>query len=323
MGMLSSKETPVIWRGPMASRLVQQFFLRSRLGRARLSAGGSPAGNGGRSAHDCPDGRARGSRDRYDTAGGRPDDRRKGTPDVPARCAFPCSGVIENMSSFACPHCGERTEHLLDRRRRGSGRRTWGCPSWVASRLIRGWWSPVTKERPRSSRDPGSPAAGAYREIARRVALEVARSNQAERGGVAESITARKPTPLVVRWHDGSEDRFGFEYLRNHCPCATCVDEWSGKRRSLTLLLTDQFRAPGKLVPVGNYGVQIHWNDGHETGIYSHHLLRRLARQQEEAPAPGGLNCLTPECGSSHRHRGRRPPNSHVGLPYGANRHPV
>ena len=137
---------------------------------------------------------------------------------------------------------------------------------------------------PTVARDPGSPAAVAYREIARRVALEVARSNQAERGGVAESVRTESDA-VVVRWHDGSEDRFGFEYLRNNCPCATCVDEWSGKRRSLTLLLPTNF-APRKLVPVGNYGVQIHWNDGHETGIYSHHLLRparQTARRGSDA----------------------------------------
>ena len=135
-------------------------------------------------------------------------------------------------------------------------------------------------------RDPASPAAAAYREIARLVALEVARSNQAERGGVAESVRVEGGA-VAVRWHDGREDHLGFEFLRNHCPCATCVDEWSGKRRSLTLLLPTNF-APSKLVPVGNYGVQIHWNDGHETGIYSHHLLRRLAKQQEDAPTPVG-----------------------------------
>ena len=128
-------------------------------------------------------------------------------------------------------------------------------------------------------RDPDSPAAAAYREIARRVSLEVARSNQGEHGGAAESVRVEGGA-VVVRWREGGEDRLGFEYLRNHCPCATCVDEWSGERRSLTLLLSTAF-APKRLVPVGNYGVQIHWNDGHETGIYSHQLLRRLARQQE------------------------------------------
>ena len=147
----------------------------------------------------------------------------------------------------------------------------------------RGSWPPATPGFPPWLRDRESPAAAAYREIARRVSLEVARANQDGRAGVAESVTAVDGA-LRVRWSDGSEDRLDFEMLRNHCPCATCVDEWSGRRKSLTLLLPSDF-GPRQLVPVGNYGVQIHWSDGHETGIYSHQLLRRLARAHDRAAA--------------------------------------
>ena len=284
MGMLSSRETPVIWRGPMASRLVQQFFSGVVWGELDYLLVDLPPGTGDVQLTIAQTAALAGA-------------VIVTTPQAVARTIaekglrmfqpvrVPVLGVIENMSSFACPHCGERTDIFST----GGGAEVagdLGLPFLGGVPLDPRVVVAGDEGTPTVARDPESPAAIAHRQIARRVALEVARSNQAERGGVAESVTVEGGA-VVVRWYDGSEDRFGFEYLRNHCPCATCVDEWSGKRRSLTLLLPTNF-APRKLVPVGNYGVQIHWNDGHETGIYSHHLLRRLARQREDAPTPVG-----------------------------------
>ena len=284
MGMLSSKETPVIWRGPMASRLVQQFFSGVVWGELDYLLVDLPPGTGDVQLTIAQTAALAGA-------------VIVTTPQAVARTIaekglrmfqpvrVPVLGVIENMSSFACPHCGETTNIFST----GGGEEVaqdLGLPFLGGVPLDPRVVVAGDAGTPTVVRDPGTPAAVAFREIARKVALEVARSNQSERGGVAESVRV-EGNAVVVRWHDGPEDRFGFEHLRNHCPCATCVDEWSGKRRSLTLLLPTNF-APKKLVPVGNYGVQIHWNDGHETGIYSHHLLRRLARQREEVTSPVG-----------------------------------
>ena len=284
MGMLSSKETPVIWRGPMASRLVQQFFSGVVWGELDYLLVDLPPGTGDVQLTIAQTAALAGA-------------VIVTTPQAVARTIaekglrmfqpvrVPVLGVIENMSSFACPHCGEHTNIFST----GGGKEVaedLGLPFLGDVPLDPRVVVAGDEGTPTVVRDPESPAAVAYREIARKVALEVARSNQAERGGVAESVRMEGGA-VVVRWHDGGEDHLGFEYLRNHCPCATCVDEWSGKRRSLTLLLPTNF-APRQLVPVGNYGVQIHWNDGHETGIYSHHLLRRLAKQQTEQPTPVG-----------------------------------
>lgn len=274
MGMLSSKETPVIWRGPMASRLVQQFFSGVVWGELDYLLVDLPPGTGDVQLTIAQTAALAGA-------------VIVTTPQAVARTIaekglrmfqpvrVPVLGVIENMSAFACPHCGETTDIFST----GGGEEVahdlglaflGGIP--LDPRVV----SAGDEGRPTVIRDPESPAALACRAIARRVSLEVARANQRERGGSADSVRV-EGGKVAVRWADGTEDRLGFEYLRNHCPCATCVDEWSGQRRSLTLLLPSNF-APKQLVPVGNYGVQIHWNDGHQTGIYSHHLLRRLAR---------------------------------------------
>ena len=284
MGMLSSKETPVIWRGPMASRLVQQFFSGVVWGELDYLLVDLPPGTGDVQLTIAQTAALAGA-------------VIVTTPQAVARTiaekglrmfqpvGVPVLGVIENMNSFVCPHCGEATAIFST----GGGEevaRDLGLPFLGGVPLDPRVVAAGDEGEPTVVRDPDSPAASAYREIARRVSLEVARSNQAERGETAESVRVENGV-VVVRWNDGREDRLGFEYLRNHCPCATCVDEWSGRRRSLTLLLPTSF-APRKLVPVGNYGVQIHWSDGHDTGIFSHQLLRRLARRQEttaETPA--------------------------------------
>jgi DUF971 family protein len=82
---------------------------------------------------------------------------------------------------------------------------------------------------------------------------------------------------LGIDWSDGHKGVYPVRYLRQQCPCAACVDEWSGERRlkaddvPLFIMLQD-------IQPVGRYALQFKWSDGHDTGIYSYSLLRRLCR---------------------------------------------
>jgi DUF971 family protein len=79
---------------------------------------------------------------------------------------------------------------------------------------------------------------------------------------------------LTVRWPDGTVARFGLEELRVNCPCAEC--------RGLREQHRPVWPKPGAPLPlravgaelVGGWGVTVHWNDGHTTGIYSWGLLR-------------------------------------------------
>ena len=36
---------------------------------------------------------------------------------------------------------------------------------------------------------------------------------------------------LGIEWNDGHKAVYPVRYLRQQCPCAACVDEWSGARR--------------------------------------------------------------------------------------------
>ncbi|MFO0706508.1 MAG: DUF971 domain-containing protein [Nitrospira sp.] len=82
---------------------------------------------------------------------------------------------------------------------------------------------------------------------------------------------------LGIQWSDGHQGVYPVRVLRLHCPCAACVDEWTGERRlkseDVPLLIMVQ-----DIQPVGRYALQFTWSDGHDSGIYSYTLLRQLCQ---------------------------------------------
>ncbi len=80
---------------------------------------------------------------------------------------------------------------------------------------------------------------------------------------------------LHIDWKDGGSRQYAYRLLRICCPCASCIDEWSGQK------ILDETTIPTNIIPrksnfVGNYAIQIEWSDGHNTGIYSWKLLYKI-----------------------------------------------
>lgn len=96
-------------------------------------------------------------------------------------------------------------------------------------------------------------------------------------------------TGMEIDWKDGHQSVYKFQYLRDCCPCATCDDEreksgvnFGEPPKSKTAL--PMFRDPARPVevtPVGKYAISFHWNDGHQTGIYSWDFLRTMCSCSE------------------------------------------
>ncbi len=78
---------------------------------------------------------------------------------------------------------------------------------------------------------------------------------------------------LVVEWDDGKSSGVPARKLRSDCPCASCVDEFTGKKLVVIDRIPEGVRV-ASMEPVGNYALKIRWSDGHETGIYSWRQLR-------------------------------------------------
>lgn len=80
---------------------------------------------------------------------------------------------------------------------------------------------------------------------------------------------------LLITWEDGHVSQYSFRYLRQHCPCAACNDEWSRakilKPDSVPLDLEGL-----KVEPVGGYALSFSFSDHHATGIYHFNHLREI-----------------------------------------------
>jgi len=78
---------------------------------------------------------------------------------------------------------------------------------------------------------------------------------------------------LRLEWPDGGSASFDLLELRVNCPCAGCrARREQGLPAWPTPGAPEPLRATGAEL-VGAWGIQIHWNDGHETGIYAWSML--------------------------------------------------
>lgn len=91
---------------------------------------------------------------------------------------------------------------------------------------------------------------------------------------------------IRIKWLDGFDSTISLENLRNNCPCAECQgEEIGGTRIRLPVLNVQSKQRKYEIVsiePIGNYALQIHWGDGHNTGIYSYEYLRNLMERFRE-----------------------------------------
>ena len=89
------------------------------------------------------------------------------------------------------------------------------------------------------------------------------------------SLRQLGPDRLGITWSDGHESQYDVRALRLACPCASCIHEWTGQTlldaRAVPLDVK-----PSEIRPVGRYALQFFWSDGHNTGIYSFELLRKV-----------------------------------------------
>ena len=84
---------------------------------------------------------------------------------------------------------------------------------------------------------------------------------------------------LSVKWNDESVTEITLTKLRDECPCVNCKGE--SVIFESYIPIKSPFKAAGyyeidKIETVGNYAISIKWKDGHDTGIYSWDILRKL-----------------------------------------------
>lgn len=175
LGFLLNEDQPVIWRGPILARALQQLLFDVRWGELDYLLVDTPPGTGdislslsqlvpvtGAVIVTTPQDVAL-----YDAV--------KGMATF-ERLNVPVLGVVENMSYFVCPHCGEQTEIF----RRGA------VEAECQKRNVRFLGTvPIVPEicegsdlgRPVIATHPDSPAAQAFMSIASQLAASVSIHN--------------------------------------------------------------------------------------------------------------------------------------------------
>jgi DUF971 family protein len=83
---------------------------------------------------------------------------------------------------------------------------------------------------------------------------------------------------LAVRFEDGSAFELPFEYLRVFSPSAEVQGHGPGEG---VLVTGKQSVTITRIEPVGNYALRLHFDDGHNTGLYSWEVLHALGREQQ------------------------------------------
>lgn len=74
---------------------------------------------------------------------------------------------------------------------------------------------------------------------------------------------------LALRWPDGSAARWTHSALRAACPCAQC----RARRRAGLAVEADEALRIAAIEPVGAYGLNLAFADGHRRGIYPFAML--------------------------------------------------
>jgi ATP-binding protein involved in chromosome partitioning len=167
MGFIVPDDTPMIWRGPMVMSAIEQMLRDVEWGDLDVMVVDLPPGTGDAQltmAQRVPLTGAVIVSTPQDVA---LSDARKGL-NMFRKVDVPVLGLIENMSYFACPHCGERTEIFSHGGAKREAVRLGAdflgeIPLDVAIRETSDEGKPIVAS------DPDSPLSKIYREIADKV----------------------------------------------------------------------------------------------------------------------------------------------------------
>ncbi len=114
---------------------------------------------------------------------------------------------------------------------------------------------------------PNSPQAGIYRELARAVVSEVAKSKYSQS---RPDITYDKEAHEIRV----DEDSITPANLRRACRCAACVEEMTGRQILVASSIPESVK-PIKMASTGNYALSVDWSDGHRS-LYPYRQIRAL-----------------------------------------------
>ena len=83
---------------------------------------------------------------------------------------------------------------------------------------------------------------------------------------------------LALIWEDKRVTTLGARTLRQLCPCAACVDEWT-HQRTLDPASVPEDVTLTQVQPIGNYALGLGFSDQHSSGIFNWSYLREISER--------------------------------------------
>ncbi|WP_415183382.1 P-loop NTPase [Phaeovulum sp.] len=301
MGMLTGDDKPAVLRGPMVTKYLQMFVTQVNWGQLDVLFLDLPPGTGDTQLTLAQTFPLTGA-----VVVSTPQDvslkiARRGLRML-EQVKVPILGIVENMSGFTCPSCGEVT-HIFHQ---GGGRNiaeSLGVPFLGAVPLDPSIVDSGDSGVPVVITAPDSPAAKAYGAIADALMGDLGQASglpvpfdwhitegigRPTPATPAPGVTSERPlaldydaTGLSVLWSGDRLQKIDPRDLRLSCRCAACRDEMTGKR-ILNPAAVPLDVAPTRIWSVGNYAIGVAFSDGHHSGIYTFPALREIETAEAE-----------------------------------------
>ncbi len=280
MGFLVDEGTPVVWRGPMVVSALGQML------RETDWAGGSgdldvlvvdmPPGTGDIQltiSQNVPLAGAVIVSTPQDLA---LIDARKGIA-MFKRVEVPILGIVENMSYFLCPSCGTRSDIFGHGGARDEALKL-GVPFLGEVPLHMEIRARSDSGKPVVATMPESTHAQIFRDIAAKVWTEIERAKGTLTPPPVLDV-ADGGRLLKAAFPDGRSFELPAEMLRVMSPSAEVQGHSAAER--VTVRKKKNVKIT-ELKPVGNYATRIHFDDGHNTGLFTWGYLHLLGREKDQ-----------------------------------------
>ncbi len=279
MGFLIDEGTPVVWRGPMVVQALQQMLYDvdwAEDGDLDVLVIDMPPGTGDvqlTMAQQVPLSGAVIVSTPQDLA---LIDARKGL-NMFKKVDVPVLGIIENMSYFLCPKCGERSDIFGHGGAEQEATRLdvpflGGVPLHMNIRELSDAGRPIT------ATEPKSPQAAVFRELAAKTWGEVQKAEGRETDAPALEVNAAGDS-LNVKFKNGAAYDLTAEMLRVMSPSAEVQGHSPDQRVTVPKKKNVKIK---DLAPVGGYAVKIAFDDGHDTGLFTWPYLEQLGAEKDK-----------------------------------------
>lgn len=277
VGFMVDEGTPVVWRGPMVVQALSQMLNDVLWADLDVLVVDMPPGTGDvqlTMAQQVPISGAVIVSTPQDLA---LIDARKGLA-MFERVNVPVIGIIENMSYFLCPSCGERSEIFGNGGAEVEAQKL-GVPFLGAVPLHMDIRAKSDTGQPITATVADGEHAGIYRDLAAKAwaGLEAAQG-RAEKPPEMEVSGDGKTLHLTSE--DGKHKTdLPAEMLRVMSPSAEVQGHAPDQRKTVANKRNVKIT---ELKPVGTYAVRINFDDGHNTGLFTWGYLETLAREKDQ-----------------------------------------